>query len=206
MRDIPSKMALLERRAELALVSQGKSVLEERRDILARELLDLIRQCETLVEAFETYYQTAWQALQYAILRHGITSLMGFEAYFKENAPDKNPHWSMLNRAGVNWLEAEKLPEPSVPMTSGSGVRSPEVQTAFNAFHDLQASGFKLAQSENNLQRMSLAFKSVQQRVNALEHIILPETTRAIKSIEEGLEQIDREHLVGVLWLKRQMV
>jgi len=35
--------------------------------------------------------------------------------------------------------------------------------------------------------------------------IILPETTRVIKSIEEGLEQIDREQMVGVLWLKRQM-
>jgi len=75
---------------------------------------------------------------------------------------------------------------------------------AISAFSRLQVLAFDLAQTENNLQRMSRAFKTVQQRVNALEHIVLPETIQAIKSIEEGLEQIDREQMVGVLWLKRQ--
>ena len=67
MRDTPSKTALLERREELALVSEGKSVLEERRDILARELLELIKHCETLVETFEQKYQNAWKSLQYLL-------------------------------------------------------------------------------------------------------------------------------------------
>ncbi len=200
MRDIPSKTALLERREELLLVTEGKSVLEERRDILARELLDLIRRCETLLDAFEQQYQKAWQALQYVILRHGSTSLLGFSV----QGLSKKPDWEMLNHVGVGWLEALTLPEPSSPMITDSWNHSPELQMAISAFSELQARAFELAQTENNLQRMSRAFKSVQQRVNALEHIVLPETTQAIKSIEEGLEQIDREQMVGMLWLKRR--
>jgi len=200
MRDIPSKTALLERREELTLVSEGKSVLEERRDILARELLDLIKHCETLANAFEQQQQKAWQALQYAILRHGSTALSGFQAQDSGHSPG----WKMRNRVGVAWLEATKLPESSSPLIPRSWHNSPELKTAMNAFSKLQFAAFELAQTENNLLRMSRAFKAVQQRVNALEHIVLPETIEAIKFIEEGLEQIDREQMVNVLWLKRQ--
>jgi len=205
MRDIPSKTALLARREELALVSEGKSVLEERRDILARELLELIRHCETLVESFEKHYQDAWQTLQYAVLRYGPTGFLGFEAYVPKNETDKRQFWKRVNRAGVSWLEANAEPEGFLPTEPTRTHLPPEIDAALKAFRNLQASALTLAQSENNLQRMSLAFESVQQRVNALEHIVLPETTRAIKSIEEGLEQIDREQMVGVLWLKRQI-
>lgn len=200
MRDIPSKTALLERREELTLVSEGKSVLEERRDILARQLLDLIKLCETLADAFERRQQRAWQALQYVIIRHGSTALLGFQI----PGLSHNLDWKMRNRVGVAWLEASKLPEPSSPLIPPSWRNSPELKTAIIAFSELQATAFELAQTENNLQRMSRAFKAVQQRVNALEHIVLPETIEAIKFIEEGLEQIDREQMVGVLWLKRQ--
>ncbi len=200
MRDIPSKTALLERREELQLVSEGKSVLEERRDIIARELLELIRVTEELADAYEQRHTAAWQALQYAILRYGSSGLMGIEV--QETLT--NPGWKMVNRVGVSWLEASTLPESPAPLISESWYHLPELQRVMTAFHELQMAAFKLAQAENNLRRMSQAFKSVQQRVNALEHIVLPETRQAIKFIEEGLEQIEREQMAGVLWLKRQ--
>lgn len=200
MRDTPSKTALLERREELALVSEGKSVLEERRDILARELLELIKHCETLVETFEQKNQNAWKSLQYAILRHGTTGLLGFQAENLHESCD----WKILNRVGVSWLEAQKLPQGESPDLIGSWVHTLELKAAVKAFHELQTSAFELAQNENNLQRMSFAFKTVQQRVNALEHIVLPETIQAIKFIEEGLEQINREQMASILWLKRK--
>ena len=200
MRDIPSKTALLERREELQLVSEGRSVLEERRDILARELLELIRVTEELADAYEQRHTAAWQALQYAILRYGSTGLMGIEV--KETLT--NPGWKMVNRVGVPWLEAAALPESPAPLISEIWYHLPELQRVMTAFHELQIEALKLAQAENNLRRMSQAFKSVQQRVNALEHIVLPETRQAIKFIEEGLEQIEREQMAGVLWLKRR--
>lgn len=200
MRDIPSKTALLERREELQLITEGKNVLEERRDILARELLELIRATEELAETYEQYHVAAWQALQYAILRYGTTGLMGVAV--SEALPQ--PGWRMVNRIGVPWLEADTLSASPAPTVSENWYHLPELQRVMTAFHELQILAFQLAQAENNLCRMSKAFKSVQQRVNALEHIILPETRQAIKFIEEGLEQIEREQMAGVLWLKRR--
>ena len=200
MRDIPSKTALLERREELRLVSEGKSVLEERRDILARELLALIKQTEELAETYEQRHAAAWQALQYAILRYGSTGLMGIEV----GETLREPGWQVTNRVGVPWLEASTQPDSPAPRLSQSWYHLPELQRVMTAFHELQLAAFKLAAAENNLRRMSQAFRSVQQRVNALEHIILPETRQAIKFIEEGLEQIEREQMAGVLWLKRR--
>lgn len=200
MRDTPSKTALLERREELSLVSEGKNVLEERRDILARELLALIKQCESLVVAFEEKNQHAWECLQYATLRHGSSGLLGYQTDVASTKVD----WKIINRVGVSWLDAPELPEATATKVNDSWCNSPELIKAVEAFHELQASAFKVAQYENNLQRMSRAFKSVQQRVNALEHIVLPETMSAIRFIEEGLEQMEREQMVGVLWLKRK--
>ena len=200
MRDIPSKTALLERREELHLVSEGKSVLEERRDILARELLELIKQTEALADVYEQKHVAAWQALQYAILRYGSNGLMGIEV--SEALPD--PNWRMSNRVGVPWLEPTTPLEAPAPQLSDGWYHLPELRRVMAAFHELQLAAFRLAAAENNLRRMSQAFRSVQQRVNALEHIILPETRQAIKFIEEGLEQIEREQMAGVLWLKRR--
>jgi V/A-type H+-transporting ATPase subunit D len=200
MRDIPSKTALLERREELKLVTEGKGVLEERRDILARELLDLIKQTEQLATAYEQRHAAAWQALQYAVLRYGPAGLSGFEV----SATPDSPQWFMANRVGVPWLSAPQLPQANAPQVTDSWYHSPELQQLITAFHELQMAAFRLAQADNNLRRLSQAFKSVQQRVNALEHIVLPETRHAIKFIEEGLEQIEREQLAGVLWLKRR--
>lgn len=200
MRDIPSKTALLERREELRLVSEGKSVLEERRDILARELLELIHETETLAAAYEKQHTVAWRALQYAILRYGGSGLTGVAT--RPGLPE--PGWQLVNRVGVPWLTAANPPDSPARAMDKGWYFLPELQRAMSAFHELQVISLSLAQAENNLRRLSQAFKSVQQRVNALEHIILPETRRAIKFIEEGLEQIDREQMASVLWLKRQ--
>ena len=97
MRDIPSKTALLERREELRLVAEGKSVLEERRDILARELLELIGETQALAETYEKQHVEAWKALQYAILRYGSSGLAGIPP--GQTQPD--PGWKLLNRVGV---------------------------------------------------------------------------------------------------------
>ena len=54
-----SKTELLERRAERELVREGKTVLEERRDLLAHFMLDQIRHTEQLVKERDSMFDQA---------------------------------------------------------------------------------------------------------------------------------------------------
>ena len=61
-----------------------------------------------------------------------------------------------------------------------------------------------LAEAQNNLLRLTDAFRRTQRRVNALDHIVLPEITEAIRVMEETMDEMERDDLVRSLLIKRQ--
>ena len=48
-------------------------------------------------------------------------------------------------------------------------------------------------------------FRRTQRRVNALEHIVLPELDRSIKDMEERMDEMERDDLVRSLLVKRRI-
>lgn len=202
-RSLPSRTALLERREERALIREGKEVLEERRDLLAQEMLRSIRRCEALLAAFTGQAEEAGAALRAAILQHGVEGINRF-AEKATTLPD--PAWRLANHAGVELLEPAASTAPAGPPETDRGFMvSPELERARLACQRLLEMAPPLAAEENNLRRLTAAFRVVRRRVNALEHVILPETEQAIREIGEGLEQMDREQMVSTLWMKRRM-
>ena len=61
-----------------------------------------------------------------------------------------------------------------------------------------------LAAAQNNLLRLTDVFRRTQRRVNALEHIILPELDQSIKGMEDRMDEMERDDLVRSLLIKRR--
>ena len=75
-----------------------------------------------------------------------------------------------------------------------------------SAFQQLLIKLLELAEAENNLVRLTDAFRRTQRRVNALDHIVLPEITEAIRRMEETMDEMERDDLVRSLLIKRKQV
>lgn len=197
-----SKTELLERRAERELVREGKAVLEERRDLLAHSMLDQIRHTEQLVKERDRVLDEARQQLHRAAMRHGLSGLRRFSV---SETCLPQPHWQIENLMGTNWLvDAAAVPaQPSRELGDGIEV-SLELDMTVSMFQQLLITLLELAAAENNLLRLTDAFRRTQRRVNALDHIVLPEITDSIRRMEETMDEMERDDLVRSLLIKRK--
>ncbi len=197
-----SKTELLERRAESELVREGKMVLEERRDLLAHFMLEQIGLTERLEQERDELLDGARQNLQRAALRHGLTGLRRFEV---DATSLECPPWQMENRLGTAWLVGAAQLPAQAPRALGDGIDvSLELQLAQADLQQLLHKLLELAEAHNNLQRLTDAFRRTQRRVNALDHIVLPEITQAIRGMEESMDEMERDDLVRTLLIKRK--
>ena len=197
-----SKTELLERRAERELVSEGKAVLEERRDLLAHFMLEQIRHTEKLEAERNRIFERARQHLHRAAMRHGLSGLNRFASKDTCLPP---PQWQLENRLGTDWLvdAAEMTEPPPRELVDGIDV-SLELEMTVSVFQQLLANLLEVAAAENNLLRLTDAFRRTQRRVNALDHIVLPEITESIRRMEETMDEMERDDLVRSLLIKRK--
>lgn len=184
-------MALLERRDERRLVAEAAVVLSERRDQLARALLEATRALENLHAECDVALAQARTAFRRAVLRHGFYGLAPRAARTRA----AQAAWGQVNYLGVSLIEA--LPAASLeegePEDPGGSI---EYAGALRAMVRLMVAIESLAPAENNVRRLTDTFRRTQRRVNALEHVLLPEIHADIRRIEDAMDEIERDALV----------
>lgn len=202
MAEAPSKTQLLERRAERTMVREGKSVLEDRRDLLAHMLVEQMADTDRLTGEAARAFAWARQMLRRALMRHGLTALT-LRAGEPGNPKLEAPQWVLGNRLGTPWLTVD-MPVKPEGGSSGDTDASVELEVTRGAFRDLVAVLLVLAAGENNLSRLVEVFRRTQRRVNALEYVVLPDLNHAIKEMEDRMDEMEREDLVRSLLIKRR--
>jgi V/A-type H+-transporting ATPase subunit D len=197
----PSKAELLEMRDEMHLVAQGRSILEEQRDLLAHRIMDLLRSGAAVHEDFARGFAAARDALRQAVLRHGAG---GLAADARTETAWPAPRWETRNVFGCALVEdRSETEEAPPPRLEQSWAASLELERALTRFHRLLGLAARMAALQNNLNRLTRAFVRTQRRVNALENIILPELQQSIREIENVLAEMERESLVRAHSMKR---
>ena len=198
----PSKTDLLERWAERDLVREGKSVLEERRDLLAHQVLTQIDTVDDISDRRDRDLAQARRQFRLAATRHGVR---GLRAFARDATTLPAPGWQTTNRLGVTWLKPtqEPLTAPA-PELGADWEISLELEAATTSLQHLVQSLVALAVAESNLARLVAAFRRTQRRVSALEHVVLPDLEAAIHRIEDALEELERDDLARALLIKRR--
>lgn len=198
--EAPSKTLLLERREERSLVTEGKSVLEERRDTIAQALMTELRAAVSLHARLQQALDAALADLRQAALRHGPGGLRRLAA---DGSAFPDPGWRVENYFGTRMVagagaEADLPPESRWDSTE-------ETARARRSFHALVGRIIAISARLNNLSRLTREFRRTQRRVNALEHVIMPDLQQSIRSIEFALEEMERENMVRALYVKRKL-
>lgn len=194
-----SRSALLDLRDELGLVRDGYEFLDEKRILLAAEIL---RQRHTWAERrreFLERFEAARRALAAAAADQGLE---GLEVCPADERPRARLDISERPYVGHVMLEASYVAGPAA--NAANPVRpTPSLRECRHAFDAVIAAAAELAATGANLARLVHEYRRTERRVRALENIVLPEIRADIRIMEEQLDLLDQEEVVRVRTLRR---
>lgn len=193
-----SRSAFLDLQDEQRLVNDGYEFLDEKRILLAAELL---RQREAWREAraaFMRRWDAAARLLPAAAADQGLEGLQVFPRQTLEAASldlEERPYvGQVLLEASMALGEAQLLREPMRP--------SREVRLAAEAFREALKAAVPLAAITANLKRLMREYRRTERRVRALENVVLPEIGQDLAAMEEHLDLNEQEEVIRVRSLR----
>ena len=186
---LPTRSALLELREERLSLSEGYRFLDEKRLILAAEILAEIGRYERLKAGFDADSVRAVERLRAAVVRHGLAELSLYPVMPAVEQPIQIQERRVL---GVALREA-RLAGEAPPTPRPTVDASPEGDACRAAFSDLLAPAVELAAVAGNLERLRADYARTARRARALEDVLLPEVDEQLRTLETVLDELARE-------------
>lgn len=190
----PSRSAFLELKEERQLVREGFEFLDEKRVILAQEMLRRLAEWRAARTRYDELHEQAAAALARAVGRHGLDGLGIYPAMPLDEATLRLAETRFL---GVNLLDGQFDPgeQDAAPPAVNP---SPEAERCREAFAALVPLGFELAVMRASLERLVREYIRTERRARALENVVLPEIEHSLRFMDEQLEAMDQEEAIRV--------
>ena len=191
----PTQAAILELRNEQAVVREAYVFLDEKRLLLASELLRQLRQYRQLKAQLADLHAQAREVMQAAVMHHGLNGLQVYPAGSLDDARFaqrlRNFMGVMLVETGLETEAArEAAPAPANPSAAAENCR--------RVFRGIIERSAELAGLSGNLHRLLREFRVTERRTRALENIILPEIAQNLREMSAHLEELDLEDAIRV--------
>ena len=198
-RTFPTKGNLMLAKNSLALAQQGYDLMDKKRNILIRELMDLIDEARDIQDEIDSTFTYAYQCLQRANIEHGI-NLVSQLAY---TVPIENSIVIQTRSImGTEIPHVKYTPANVMPTYSFSTTRE-SIDLATKAFQPVKDLTVKLSMVENAAYRLATNIKKTQKRANALQNITIPMYTNLVYTISNALEEKEREEFTRLKVIKR---
>ncbi|MEG2380832.1 MAG: V-type ATP synthase subunit D [Oscillospiraceae bacterium] len=186
---VPTKGNLIIAKNTLALSQTGYGLLDKKRNILIREMMELIDVAKQIQNEIETTFKAAYSALQQANLDIGVDDVekVGLSIDIENSVEVKFRSVMGVEIPIVCMDTPSKLPTYGLRKTTSS------LDEAWEKFNNVKLLTKKLAQIENSVFRLADSIKKTQKRANALKNIMIPRYIAETKNIQNALEEKERE-------------
>ena len=184
---VPTKGNLIAMKKSLQLANLGYSLMDQKRNVLIKEMMSLLDDVKVIREQITSSYQEAYDALQEANISMGLISDI-------VNSIPEDYGISIAYRS-VMGVEIPKISYNKQPlkMTYDIERSNSKVDYAYNCFYKVKQLTVLLAEVENNVHRFAHTIRKTQKRANALKNISIPRFESTVKVITEALEEKERE-------------
>ena len=191
--NFPNKGNLIRNKQILALAAQGQILMEQKRNVLIREMTAFRKQSAKLQKLLALAHKEAEKALINANMQMGskrVSELVS--AMPKENALQIKSRTIMGVELPILTYENTLKKRPHYSIADSVSALD-EACKKFNYVKDLI---MKLAEAESTANRLELGIRKAQKRANALQYIIIPKCLSRIKFIQDTLEERERDAFV----------
>ena len=188
---LPTKTNLMRIQDSIRLSKQGQELLERKRMILVKEKEKYEEKANNLRMQMQTLFSEAYLLLQDASIDMGMEKIAVLaNGIKKENSIDIKYRTIMgVEIPSVIWKEQEE----NQKLNYGFYETTISLDKAVLKFNEIKEKMLILAELENTVKRLELSIIKVQTRSNALQNIIIPENEKIEKSIQNALEEKERE-------------
>ena len=191
----PTHAAVLELREERVVVGEAYDFLDEKRLLLAAEILRQLELYDRQAARIAELSQQAASQLRAAVARHGLQGLSVYPATALEDAAIDI---RQRNFMGVTLTEMDM----AVAQADDAGMEacnpSSEAEACRAVFRELLQLVAVQAGISGTLYRLSREYRLTERRARALENVILPEIEETLKVMSVHLEELDFEDVVRV--------
>jgi len=194
----PTKGNLIQAQNTLRLSRQGYELLDKKRNILIREMMALIARADEIQSQIDSTFHEAYQALQAANITIGISTVeqIGYAAPEDDGVDVKFRSIMGVEIPMVSYDNYELQPRFGFYRTSAA------LDEAYTKFDKVKRLTIQLAEIENAVYRLASNIKRTQKRANALKNIMIPRYEQLTSSIQNALEEKDREEFTRLKVIK----
>lgn len=196
----PTKGNLIIAQNTLHMSQQGYELLDKKRNILIKELMDLIDKATDIQNQIDITFKEAYAALQEANIELGISNV----EMISYAVPEEN---------GVT-LKLRSIMGVEIPMVSiedkeqrppfGFYSTTTTLDNAYLKFEKVKRLTVSLSEIENSAYRLANSIKKTQKRANALKNITIPRYKNLVSSIQNSLEEKEREEFTRLKVIKNR--
>ena len=194
----PTRSNLLRIKQELELAREGYEILDKKREVLTAELVHLAHDAEALQRRMWKLLEQAYRALEKARLTMG-QERVEWAALAVNKTVEVQVSCRGVMGVPIPLIEAHGAP-PEMPYSLGDTMATLDEASA--AFREVLQRIPDLAELMTSVWRLARELRKTQRRVNALQHIFIPDYEETLAFIESALEEREREETFRLKRLK----
>ena len=202
----PTRMEFTKQKKKLVTAKRGHKLLKDKRDELMRQFLDLARENMALRLRVEEGIRSA--NINFVVAKAGMseetlnTALMAPKQEVYLETSTKN----VMSVEIPSFEYKTRTADANDIYSYGFAFTSSDLDGAVKSLADILPDMLRLAESEKACQLMSAEIEKTRRRVNALEHVIIPEAQEHIKYITMKLDENERSTQIRLMKVKDMML
>ncbi len=202
----PTRMELTNLKRKLVTARRGHKLLKDKRDELMRRFMELVRENKQLRVKVEADLQkaNAHMAVARSVMDEAaldVALMMPTQEMSLEITP-KNVMSVMIPQYDAKF----KTADANDIYSYGFAFTSTDLDEAVGSLSDILPDLLRLAELEKSCQLMASEIEKTRRRVNALEHVMIPQYEETIKFITMKLDENERSTTTRLMKVKDMML
>lgn len=194
----PTRSNLLRIKQDLQFAREGYEILDRKREVLAKELVQLANDAEKVQEQIEELMTAAYRALEKAELTMGAERIEWASLSINKTVEVQVKQRGVMGIT-LPVIDARGEP-PEMPYSLGDTPAALDEASA--VFREVLSHIPELSRLVTSVWRLAVEMRKTQRRVNALQYIFIPDYEQTIVYIQSSLEEREREDTFRLKLLK----
>lgn len=197
MRISPTRMELSRLKRRLKTSREAHKLLKDKQDELVRRFIELLRETSEIRDRVNSSIKTfSTQAgLSVAGFPYKMVENLFLSKEIMISADIKKKNWMGVTLADIKFDVKEVKPSSAL-------ISSPMLSKTEHDMRGLLPLLLQLTEDEKNCYILSAQIEALRRRVNALEHVIIPNLIKNIRFIRMKLSDYERENTTRLIKIK----
>lgn len=183
-----TKGNLIAMKKSLALAKNGYDLMDRKRNILIKEMMELVDKVKMLRGEIQEAYDTGYYLLQRANIYSGV-----IERIAEQVPVETGIQLTYRSVMGVEVPQVIYEPKKDMTVPYGLDETNSHIDEAYLQFQKVKQITMVLAEVDNSVYRLANSISKTQKRANALKNIVIPRYQSEIREISDSLDEKERE-------------